>query len=808
MGEKRTPVQNAKLPMIALRGLVLFPKMVLHFDIGRDRSIQALNEAVENNARRVFLTAQQDITNDNPTASQLYPIGVVAEVKQVIRIPNMGLRVMVEGLYRAKYLEILQEDPYFIAETRIYPMRRLPQSSVDFSGALVRTVRSLFEEYSNLSPKMPKELMLGVMTTDDPVLLAEFIAGNIPISVEEKQEILEESNALHRLQILAETLEHENSILALERDIYEKVREGVDKNQREYFLREQMKVISEELGEDDSPESEVAVYLQRIEDLKLGEEAKDKLKKEANRLLKMPGNSHEAGVVRGYLDVCLELPWNNETPVRADVKEAARIIERDHYGMKKVKERVIESIAVRALAPDMKGQILCLVGPPGVGKTSIAKSIAESTGRKYVRLSLGGMRDESDIRGHRKTYIGSMPGRIMDAMRRVGSKNPLMLLDEVDKLGSDYKGDPSAALLEVLDAEQNHSFRDHFIELPFDLSKVLFVATANTTDTIPRPLLDRMEVIELPSYTRVEKFHIAKNHLIPRQRIRHGLNGRQVRFTDDGIYTLIDFYTRESGVRKLEQACASVLRKCARKIVAGEQKRVVVTPNEISEMLGPKKYFADELLPNDEVGMANGLAWTAVGGEMLQVEVAVFEGTGKLELTGHLGDVMKESAHAAISFLRSHSTFYGIDKEFYKNRDIHVHVPEGAVPKDGPSAGVTICTAMLSALTDNPVRRDVAMTGEISLRGRVLPIGGLREKTMAAYRAGVKTVIIPADNEPDLIELDETVRNSLQFVTARHIDTVLSAALSRQPSKNEKYYSDAIIPEIPAPQATITCNRC
>ncbi len=806
MGEKRTPVQNAKMPMIALRGLVLFPKMVLHFDIGRDRSIQALNEAVENNARRVFLTAQQDITNDNPSASQLFPIGVVAEVKQVIRIPNMGLRVMVEGLYRAKCLQVVQEDPYFVAETRIYPMRRLSQSSVEFGRALVRTVRNLFEEYANLSPKMPKELMLGVMTTEDPVLLGEFIAGNIPISVEEKQEILEESNALHRLQMLAETIEHENGILALERDIYEKVREGVDKNQREYFLREQLKVISEELGEDDAPESEVAAYIKRIEELELEEEARDKLKKEANRLLKMPGSSHEAGVVRGYLDVCLELPWNTETKVSADVKEAARVLDRDHYGMKKVKERVVESIAVRALAPDMKGQILCLVGPPGVGKTSIAKSIAESTGRKYVRLSLGGMRDESDIRGHRKTYIGSMPGRIMDAMRRVGSKNPLMLLDEVDKLGSDYKGDPSAALLEVLDSEQNHAFRDHFIELPFDLSKVLFVATANTTDTIPRPLLDRMEVIELPSYTREEKFHIAKNHLIPRQRSRHGLNGRQVRITDEALYGLIDFYTRESGVRKLEQNCAALLRKCARIIVAKEKKRVTVTPLELAEMLGPKKYFADELLPDDEIGVANGLAWTAVGGEMMQVEVAVFDGTGKLELTGHLGDVMKESAHAAISFLRSHSVFFGIDKEFYKNRDIHVHVPEGAVPKDGPSAGVTICTAMLSALTENPVRRDVAMTGEISLRGRVLPIGGLREKTMAAYRAGVKTVIIPADNEPDLEEIDDTVRNALRFVTARHIDTVLSAALSRALGKTEKEHSLALNNEKTISMAPISCK--
>jgi ATP-dependent Lon protease len=795
MGEKRSAIQNISMPLIALRGLVLFPKMVLHFDIGRERSIQALNDAVENNSRRVFLTAQKDISDDNPSPSGLYHVGVVAEVKQVIRIPNMGLRVMVEGLYRAKCLSFTQEDPHFIVETRAFPVRRLAQSSLEFARALVRTVKNLFEEYANLSPKMPKELMLGVMTTEDPVLLGEFIAGNIPISVEEKQEILEESNVLHRLQILAETIEHENGILALERDIYEKVREGVDKNQREYFLREQMKVISEELGEEDSPESEVVEYIKKIEEQKLDPEAEEKLKKEANRLLKMPSNSHEAGVIRGYLDICLDLPWNKQTAVRSDVKTAERILERDHYGMKKVKQRVVESIAVRALAPDMKGQILCLVGPPGVGKTSIARSIAEASGRKYVRLSLGGMRDESDIRGHRKTYIGSMPGRIIDAMRRAGSKNPLMLLDEVDKLGADYKGDPSSALLEVLDAEQNHAFRDHFIELPFDLSQVLFVATANNPDMIPGPLYDRMEIIELPSYTRVEKFNIAKNHLIPRQRSRHGLNGRQVRFKDDAIYFIIDYYTRESGVRKLEQTLAAVLRKCARNIVAEESKQITVTPERVLEMLGPKKYFADELLANDEVGVANGLAWTSVGGDMLQVEVAVFDGSGKLELTGHLGDVMKESAHAAISFLRSRSEFYGIDKEFYKNRDIHVHVPEGAVPKDGPSAGVTICTAMLSALTCNPVRRDVAMTGEISLRGRVLPIGGLREKTMAAYRAGVKTVIIPADNEPELEEIDEVVRSKINFVTAVHIDTVLAAALLRNPERKDD--ADPVIKTAP-----------
>lgn len=809
MKEKKTVLQNQTMPVIALRGLVLFPKMVLHFDIGREKSVLALNYAMEND-RKIFLTAQADVQDDNPGPKDLYQVGVVAQVQQVIRVQGSGLRVMAEGLYRAKMIRMRQEDPYFIADIRAFPTRRLSAASQDMASALIRTVKNLFQEYCELSPKMPKELVLGVMMSEDPALLSEYIAGNVPLPVEEKQEILEQSNLLRRLEILAEIFENENEILRLEAGIYEKVKSRVDRNQKDYYLREQMKAISEELGEDDSPENEINAYLEKIEALQLSDEVREKLTKEANRLGKMPGSSQEAAVIRGYLDTCLELPWNTLKPIKSDIGHAKRILDHDHYGMEKIKDRVLESIAVRALAPNIKGQILCLVGPPGVGKTSIAKSIARATGRDYVRISLGGVRDESDIRGHRKTYIGSMPGRIIDAMRRAGSRNPLMLLDEVDKLGGDYKGDPSSALLEVLDSEQNHAFRDHFIELPFDLSDVMFIATANNADTIPAPLYDRMEVIELSSYTREEKFHIAKEHLIPKQRERHGLTGRQARIADEALYAIIDSYTREAGVRRLERSIASVFRKCAKRIVAKEAKLITVTPVNLYDFLGPKKYYPDALANRDEVGVVNGLAWTSVGGEMLQVEVAILDGSGKLELTGKLGDVMKESAHAAVSYLRAHADTYGISKTFYKDKDIHIHVPEGAVPKDGPSAGVTICTALLSALSDIPVKFDVAMTGEITLRGRVLPIGGLREKTMAALRNNIKTVIIPADNEPDIAELDSAVKRAIHFVPARSIGDVLPVALSAMPTPkvvpSEEEYAMNLIPEVKAaPRHPVTC---
>ncbi|MBR6735692.1 MAG: endopeptidase La [Oscillospiraceae bacterium] len=779
------------MPMVALRGLVLFPKMVLHFDIGREKSIKALNDALKRE-RKIFLTAQRDLQEDNPNIDGLYRIGTIAEIKQVVKGPNGGLRVMAEGTKRAKLMSLAQQEPFLIGEVRPVALRRIPADSRDYVDALMRTVKDMFENYCSLSPKMPNELMLGVMMAQDPNLLAEFVAGNLPIPYEEKQEVLEESNVIRRLETLASIIENEIEVLKLEKDIYDRVQNQMDQNQREYYLREQMKVISEELGEDESPEAEVAAYIEKIKSLSLNDEANEKLIKEAHRLAKMPSNSQEAAVIRGYLDACLELPWNKKSEVSSDVIRAQQILDHDHYGMKKVKERIVEAIAVHALAPDQKGQILCLVGPPGVGKTSIAQSIARATGRNYARISLGGVKDESDIRGHRKTYIGSMPGRIIDALRRAGTKNALILLDEVDKLGGDYKGDPSSALLEVLDAEQNHSFRDHFIELPFDLSEVLFIATANNAEGIPGPLYDRMEVIELPSYTREEKLRIAKEYLVPKQRVRNGLDGKQARITEEALYTLIDSYTREAGVRTLERLCASVFRKCACRIVAGEVKSVTVTPKALESMLGPKKFFPDDLANRDEVGVTNGLAWTSVGGEMLQVEVAVLEGTGKIEITGQLGDVMKESAHAAVTCVRANAERYNISKTFYKDKDLHIHVPEGAVPKDGPSAGITMATAILSALSGRAVRHDVAMTGEITLRGRVLPIGGLREKSMAAYRNNIKTVIIPKANAADLAELDPVVREGITFVPVSQVDEVFEIALTHEElpvEKEEAHYT-------------------
>lgn len=776
-------LQTLKMPMLVLRGLVLYPQMVLHFDVGRTKSLLALNQ-VMNGDRKIFLVAQKNLRDEEPSADGLYKVGVVGQVKQIIKSQGGTWRVLVEGMFRAKMIRIAQEDPYFEGEIVPFPLKMGRNLKSALCDALMRTVKDLFEEYCFLTPRMPKELVINSLVSDDPVHLAEYIAGNMQMDVEDKQIILSQSDPLKRLELLAHILEEENDILSLEADIQEKVKGQVDKNQREYYLREQMKAIASELGEDDV-QAETDAYIEKIHKLGLSGEATEKLIKEAERLVKLPSNSNEAGVVRGYLDNVLELPWNKKTTDKIDIKKAKALLDKEHYGLQKVKERILELLAVRKLAPDIKGQIICLVGPPGVGKTSVARSIAKSMGRKYTRLSLGGVRDESDIRGHRKTYIGAMPGRIIAAMKLAGSQNPLMLLDEIDKLGNDFRGDPAAALLEVLDSEQNHAFRDHFIEIPYDLSDVLFIATANTLDTIPRPLLDRMEVIDLTSYTREEKFQIAKSHLLPKQLKRHGLTASKAKIADDAVYALIDNYTREAGVRSLERELASLLRKAAKKLVAGEEKKVTVTDGNIVSYLGARKFKPEMIEAADQIGMVNGLAWTSVGGEMLQVEVAVLEGAGKLELTGSLGDVMKESAHAAVSYIRAHWDEYGVERDFYKTKDIHIHVPEGAVPKDGPSAGVTICTALVSALSGTPVRRDVAMTGEITLRGRVLPIGGLKEKTMAAYRAGIKTVAIPQENAPDLDEIDPLVRESLRFVTAEKIDAVLDTALVHKPRRAE-----------------------
>lgn len=773
---KENEKELKQMPAIALRGIVMFPKMVFNFDVGRKKSILALNEVMKKE-HKIFLVAQKNISNNEPDPKDLYDIGVVAEVKQIMRAAGDTVRVLVEGLYRAKAVDYISDSPYLIASTEEMPVKKLRIEKSVLCDALMRTVKALVEEYCELMPKMPKELILNIISVDDPNTLVELVAGNLNFTVEDKQKLLNESNIIKRLERLNAILENENSILSVEKEIYDKVKEQIDRNQREYFLREQMKAISEELGENESVKDEVQEYCAKIKKLSLDEKSEEKLIKEAERLYKMPDNSHEAGVIRGYLDSCLELPWNKRTIDKLDIKAAKRVLDKDHYGMEKVKDRILELLAVRKLAPDIKGQIICLVGPPGVGKTSIAKSIATAMGRKYARVSLGGMRDESDIRGHRKTYIGAMPGRIINALKLAGSKNPLILLDEIDKMGNDFRGDPASAMLETLDPEQNSAFRDHYIEIPFDLSETLFITTANTLDTIPAPLRDRMEIIELSSYTRDEKFHIIKDFLITKQLKRHGLTRKTLKISDDAVYSIVDFYTRESGVRSAERTVASLCRKAAKLNASGESKRTTVSADNIESFLGPKKFRPDFIEKQDEVGMVNGLAWTSVGGEMLQIELAVLEGTGKIELTGCLGDVMKESAKIAVSYVRSRALELGISPDFYKTKDLHIHAPEGAVPKDGPSAGVTMCTALVSALTDIPVRRDVAMTGEISLRGKVLPIGGLKEKAMAAHRAGITTVIIPKDNHADLSEIDAAVRDSITFIEAQDIKEVLDCAL-------------------------------
>ena len=781
------------MPMIAMRGIVLFPSMILHFDVGRKKSIAALEEAMKGN-RTIFLAAQKNVEEDEITVGNINKIGVVAEVRQVIKNNGGTTRILVEGKYRAKLVDVIEEEPFLVANIQEFPLKKLrPERSI-LCDALIRTVKDLFNEYTFLVPKMPKELIVKAFGMDDPVQLGEFLAGNLNIDIEDKQSILEESNYVKRLEMLAGVLENENNILGVEKDIYEKVKEQIDQNQREYYLREQLKAITEELGEGENVQDEADAYKKKIEALGVEGEVKDKFLEEVARLFKMPFNSQEASVIRGYLDTCIALPWNVKTEEKIDIVKAKKQLDKNHYGLEKVKERILELLAVRKLQPDIKGQIICLVGPPGVGKTSIAKDIAAAMGRKYTRISLGGMKDESDIRGHRKTYIGAMPGRIMNAVKLAGSKNALILLDEIDKMGSDFRGDPASAMLEVLDPEQNSSFRDHYIEVPFDLSDVLFITTANDPSTIPGPLYDRMEIIELSSYTREEKFQIGKKHLLKKEMKRHGMDSKMLKITDDAIYSILDFYTREAGVRNLERIIGSLCRKAAKKIVGGEAEKVVINGDNITEFLGVKKFRPETIEENDSIGLVNGLAWTSVGGDMLQVEVAILDGNGKIELTGNLGDVMKESAKAAISYVRSCTEKYGIEHDFYKTKDIHIHVPEGAVPKDGPSAGVTLTTAIVSALSGIPVRRDVAMTGEITLRGRVLAIGGLREKTMAAYRAGVKTVLIPKDNIPDLEEVDPVVKKAITFVPASEVETVLETALLKPVEANKK--DDRFIKEI------------
>ena len=769
------------LPTIALRGLVVFPNNLVHFEVGREKSIAAVEWAMANNSN-VFLVAQKAMETSDPTQADLFSYGVVAEVKQVLRVSEDLVKVLVEGKYRAKLTELDTSGDFLLSAVRPAPVRAGKAEDAVETEALLRALKTGFDEYLGMNPRLGKDVVFAIVSSDDPAFLSEYMPANLLFRYEDKQAVMDEGTLNGRLKKLVEMLRRECQVMKIEKEIAEKVNESMDKNQRDYYLHEQLHIISDELGEGDDTHAEADEYRRRITELHLAEDSEKKLLKEVDRLSKMQGSNQEATVIRTYLDTCLDLPWNTFTVDDLDIARAQQILDRDHYGLKKVKDRILETLAVRKLAPDVKAQIICLVGPPGVGKTSIARSIAESLGRKYVRISLGGVRDEAEIRGHRRTYIGAMPGKIISAMISAKSSNPLMLLDEIDKLAGDFRGDPAAALLEALDPEQNSTFNDHFIDIPFDLSHVLFITTANDLGSIPGPLRDRMDVIELPSYTRVEKYNIARKHLLPKQLKACGLTGK-VTLSQSALYGIIDGYTREAGVRNLERTITSVLRKCARKIASGEVESVSVTGTMLEELLGPRFVKPDFLNRTNAIGIANGLAWTSVGGETLPIEVQVIDnGSGKITVTGSLGDVMKESAQLAVTWVRVHAQEYGIDPERLKKCDLHIHAPEGAVPKDGPSAGVTLTTALVSCLSGLPVRGDVAMTGEITLHGNVLPIGGLREKSMAAYREGMETVLIPKDNEPDLYEVDEEVKKNLTFLPMQNLTQVLNAALLKPTS--------------------------
>lgn len=782
-----------RLPAIALRGLVVFPDNVIHFEVGREKSIAAIDWAMNNNSP-VFLVTQKEMDTEQPGMEDLYTYGVIAEIKQMLRVSDELVKVLVEGKTRARLLSLESDRPFLVAQVRPAPMRGVRSADAEELEALLRSIHESFSGYAKLSPRLPKDVVYNILTGDDPVRLAEYIPANLLFKYQDKQDALNEGALIGRLKKILQLLEKETRVLTIEKEIQAQVSEQMDKNQRDYYLREQMRVIAGELDEGEDTRAEADGYRKKILELKLDEEIQEKLLKEADRMSRMQASSQEAAVIRTYLDVCLALPWHVYTKDDLNIKRAAALLDKEHYGLKKVKERILEILAVRALAPEVKSQIICLVGPPGVGKTSIARSIAACMGRKYARMSLGGVRDEAEIRGHRRTYIGALPGKIISAITTAKSSNPLILLDEVDKLAGDFRGDPAAALLEALDPEQNATFRDHYLDIPFDLSKVLFITTANNMDTIPGPLLDRMDVIELPSYTRVEKFNIAKRHLLPKQLENTGL-GDKVKIPGPTLYAIIDSYTREAGVRGLERTINEVLRKCARRIVAGDAETITVSPAMLDELLGPARIKPGYYNKTNDVGIANGLAWTSVGGELLPIEVqAIPGGSGKLQLTGSLGDVMKESAQLAITYARVHAEEYGIDLEKLKTTDLHIHAPEGAVPKDGPSAGVTLTTALISCLSGRPVRADLAMTGEITLHGAVLPIGGLREKSMAAYRESMKTVLIPQANLPDLYEVDEEVKKHVEFVPVKNLQQVLRRALLpapgsrsvRKPARNAK----------------------
>lgn len=786
----QTTQAKFNIPVLPLRGLVVFPKMMLHFDVARKKSADAIVKAMNDN-QLIFLTAQKDAAISDPNFDDIYKVGVVTKIVQVLKQPDDITRVVVEGQYRAKIVSEGDCESHLEAIVAPITERKHPNTARDM--ALIRLLKGTFENYMELTPKLPTDILFKIGLSNNAGELADYVAGNVLLDYTIKQSVLETINVSDRLETLIDALQNEIYILEIEQEILDKSKQRIDQSQREYYLREQLRTIEEELGQDDSPEYESQKLRDKVLELKLSEDNEKALLKECSKLEKTPYGSNEAAVIRTYIDTCLELPWNTSTEEKIELDKVRKALDKRHYGLTKVKERIVEQLAVRKLTDKAKGQIICLVGPPGVGKTSIAQSIAEAINRKSERIALGGVKDEAEIRGHRRTYIGSMPGRIINAVKKSKVNNPLIILDEVDKLSNDYKGDPTSALLEVLDAEQNHSFQDHYIDMPFDLSNVMFITTANDYDAIPAPLRDRMEVIELDSYTRQEKFFIAKKHLVPKQLELNGLSKNTFKITDKAIYKLIDSYTKESGVRTLERTIASVMRKSAVKIVDNTAEIIKVTDKDIETLLGPVKYLEDSKGKKDEIGVVNGLAWTSVGGTLLPIECVVVKGSGKIELTGSLGDVMRESAKTAITCIRSKADMYDIDSDFYKNYDIHIHAPEGAVPKDGPSAGITMATAICSALTCKPVRCDFAMTGEITLRGKVLAIGGLKEKSMAAYKAGIKNVIIPKDNERDIVEIDETVRKHINFIPVSTVEEVLRLAIKPVSKTKEKVRQNIII---------------
>lgn len=768
--------KKRKIPLLPLRGIAVFPYMIVHLDVGREKSVNALEEAMLYD-RMIMLATQKDAQTDQPAPSDIFSVGTIAEVKQVLKLPGGTIRVLVEGLNRATITHYLSLEPFYHVEVQEATETQQPTAELE---ALMRSMVNQFEQWARMSKKIPAETLVSVITVEDPGRLSDLIASHLTLKIEDKQKVLEAIDVKERMEKLCTILGREMEILELEKRINLRVRKQMEKTQKEYYLREQLKAIQKELGDKDERSSEVEEYREQLRSLDLAPEVAEKINKEIDRLEKMPPMVAESAVIRTYLDWLLALPWNKETEDRLDIAAAEKILDEDHYGLRKVKERILEYLSVRKLTENMKGPILCLVGPPGVGKTSLARSIARSMGRKFVRVSLGGVRDEAEIRGHRRTYVGALPGRIIQGMRTAGSRNPVFLLDEVDKMSADFRGDPSAALLEVLDAEQNNTFSDHYIEIPFDLSRVLWIVTANVMHNIPRPLLDRMELITIPGYTEEEKVQIARRYLVPKQLREHGLENRHIVFSEGTLQKIIRNYTREAGVRSLERNIATLCRKAARRIVQNHQETVKITAQNLHTFLGAPRFHYTMAERENQVGVATGLAWTEVGGDVLPTEVSVMRGKGKLTLTGQLGDVMKESAQAGFSYIRSRAAELGIDDDFYEKYDIHIHLPEGAIPKDGPSAGITMATAVTSAITGKPVDSSLAMTGEITLRGRVLPVGGIKEKVLAAHRAGIKKIILPKENKRDLDEIPVNVKRSLEFILVEHMDEVLRHALVQQ----------------------------